>query len=425
MSAMDPLEISFTILFVSLMVFVVVETVFFVFIRGRRRTDCASRESGFRPQDLHTKSHCAAEWPFYLLCWNRKPNHHRNLVSNVGGEEDDHSYSEERTVVTTLGALQTSPFQSELVTKLFPSQGDSDLFQLQGMFGLSRLLFTIKEESVEDLASEDTRSTRGRSCRPSRGSREFLPCVSPISSPPISSSPPTSSNAEFSSSASASMPPIDESSWSVLSSSSCEALVPSSPPRKSLKILFEETCFSPISRALPVAPSTMSPSKIAHNAKCGKTTLGSLFESSSSSSGLFNLNRVYPVGSPKRERQYLADRFLSRNAQMHMEGIPILSNSCSDTHFSRGYNGLHKSRPSSPPWQNSSPDFYPILSPSSSPLPFICRSSPYRISSPLFSPDALIATDETTRDASFGCIIDENCWSPYTRRMGSLSEGNF
>lgn len=70
---------------------------------------------------------------------------------------------------------------------------DVELSRLHGLSGPPRFLFTIKEETKEDLESEDGRSRGGRSRKGSRG-KSFgdlmeTPFLTPLSSPPFYTPP--------------------------------------------------------------------------------------------------------------------------------------------------------------------------------------------------------------------------------------------
>eukprot|EP00249_Psilotum_nudum_P008550 c21357_g1_i3 orf=673-1644(-) len=219
------------------------------------------------------------------------------------------------------GGLQSSPFMgsSELASKLFPFLGDCDILNLAGMLGPPRLLFTIKEETKEDIDFEDTKSKNGRSRRASRASSEFLPpidsesitsvetsFVTPPSSPflaALSTSPPFGADKEAPLSPrllakSVNMVSADEFSSS-FSSSSSETITPpfpSSPPSlRRLSMLVEESSSSSSSSSSSATPFTASPQMPSHSTCWNRSLLDVFSEIPPPSSLMLYQNRVYPV----------------------------------------------------------------------------------------------------------------------------------
>nr|CAD1817626.1 unnamed protein product [Ananas comosus var. bracteatus] len=71
---------------------------------------------------------------------------------------------------------------------------EAELMRLHGLAGPPRFLFTIKEETKEDLESEDGRSRGGRSRKGGKSLSELLhsaetPFLTPLSSPPFFTPP--------------------------------------------------------------------------------------------------------------------------------------------------------------------------------------------------------------------------------------------
>ncbi|XVE59240.1 hypothetical protein DITRI_Ditri05aG0030100 [Diplodiscus trichospermus] len=122
-----------------------------------------------------------------LFCWKKSASLHEATTTNNnqhfdtnGGEPD-----------LELGSSK------DLLLKSFGEEGvESELMRLHNLAGPPRFLFTIKEETKEDLESEDGRSRCDRSRKGSR-TRSLsdlvltgdTPFLSPLASPPLKSSP--------------------------------------------------------------------------------------------------------------------------------------------------------------------------------------------------------------------------------------------
>ncbi|KAJ7298221.1 hypothetical protein O6H91_10G055000 [Diphasiastrum complanatum] len=137
---------------------------------------------------------------YYLLCWKRKSIVNPTVNSTGHGSlflNGDRIADQSRDVsVSPRGnQIPAANFHAELVTKLFPLgvNGDMSVMQLNQLLGPPRLLFTIKEETKEDLDSEDAKSkdrSRSTECIIFISSEYATPEETPFATPP--SSPPFS-----------------------------------------------------------------------------------------------------------------------------------------------------------------------------------------------------------------------------------------
>ncbi|KAJ7521365.1 hypothetical protein O6H91_19G050400 [Diphasiastrum complanatum] len=142
---------------------------------------------------------------YYLLCWKRATSNPRVISVTqdgmlVQGESSDLIGDAEVVALSGQFSL-ASAFHAELIAKLFPvsNDGESDGLGVDNLLVPPRMLFTIKEETKEDLEADDATS-KNRSQRGSQGSSEFLPRISSgISTPPETPyvTPPTSPPASF------------------------------------------------------------------------------------------------------------------------------------------------------------------------------------------------------------------------------------
>ncbi|CAI9092427.1 OLC1v1027656C2 [Oldenlandia corymbosa var. corymbosa] len=120
---------------------------------------------------------------FYMFCWKKRPTHeilvHEPQAQNHQGNSNKDSSSSWAAHL---------PFGEDSV--------EADLLRLQHLSGPPRFLFTIKEETKEDLESEDGKSRGDRSRKGSRGrslSDLFhlmeTPYLTPMASPPYYTPP--------------------------------------------------------------------------------------------------------------------------------------------------------------------------------------------------------------------------------------------
>ncbi|XP_008802762.1 uncharacterized protein LOC103716515 [Phoenix dactylifera] len=131
----------------------------------------------------------------YLFCW-KKP----SSLSPTALNPQEISTSANAAVHSDDGQLYLDPNSGkDLLLRPFGGGEESmeaELMRLHSLSGPPRFLFTIKEETKEDLESEDGRSRGGRSRKGSRGKSlsDLLvsaetPFLTPLSSPPFFTPP--------------------------------------------------------------------------------------------------------------------------------------------------------------------------------------------------------------------------------------------
>eukprot|EP00249_Psilotum_nudum_P008119 c21055_g2_i2 orf=575-1774(+) len=386
MSVLGPLGISLSVVFAGFILVLLAE-IFFIFYNRRgqemdRSIECGLHREG--EEQLNPISAHSLEL-FSLFCWKRTPRNDAfegNIVAEelmAGSNGSCNSEVEETIVLTALGELQRSPLMhSDLVAKLFPLQGDmedEDLLTLGGLLGPPRLLFTIKEESKDDLDSEDGRSKNGRSRKTSRASSEFLPqidlgtitpletpFVTPLSSPSSTAthhSPPLAFGAlpvKLATLTSAFIPSsldilVDESSsFSSSSSETITPAVPSSPPsRRCLSPLIEQTSsFSSLAKSsfqIPLLERRRS------SARASGIPVEACLEAPDSPTGFLNQYHAHPLGSPFRFKDLMEGTpihgFSASNA--FPDSSPVASPSDESEHASDFSTTPSRSWPPSPP----------------------------------------------------------------------------
>ncbi|GAB4860175.1 hypothetical protein Ancab_011653 [Ancistrocladus abbreviatus] len=128
---------------------------------------------------------------FYLFCWNKQPT---SSIHNTSSSNHEIS-----TILTDPEANSNDPdvelgSSRDLLLKALGEDGvDSEIM---GMHGPPRFLFTIKEETKEDLESDDGKSkgdNRSRKGSRTRSLSDLIlavetPFLSPLSSPPLKAS---------------------------------------------------------------------------------------------------------------------------------------------------------------------------------------------------------------------------------------------
>lgn len=130
-------------------------------------------------EEAHYKS--PARELLYLFCW-KKPSSLSSTALNpqeISAESNENHQHKDLLI----------PFGEEGM--------EAELMRLHSLSGPPRFLFTIKEETKEDLESEDGRSRGGRSSKSSRGrslsdvllAAETPPFLTPLSSPPFFTPP--------------------------------------------------------------------------------------------------------------------------------------------------------------------------------------------------------------------------------------------
>ncbi|RRT43965.1 hypothetical protein B296_00050203 [Ensete ventricosum] len=131
----------------------------------------------------------AGELLYLCCCW--KP----SSLSSTALNPQDMTTSVDTAAYSDEGQLQLrSDSSKDLLLKAFGGEDgmEAELMRLHGLAGPPRFLFTIKEETKEELESEDGRSRGGRSRRSSRGkslSELFVCSDTPLASPPLFTPP--------------------------------------------------------------------------------------------------------------------------------------------------------------------------------------------------------------------------------------------
>ncbi|KAL5986183.1 hypothetical protein ACLOJK_028177 [Asimina triloba] len=130
----------------------------------------------------------------YLLCWKKLPSPLSAAALNAHPPDDqDHSANGHDPHIH-----QSHDDDMSFLLKPIAGEGvDAEIMRLQGMCGPPRFLFTIKEETKEDMESDDGRSKGD--CRSKKGSRSRslsdvllpveTPFLTPLSSPPFLTPP--------------------------------------------------------------------------------------------------------------------------------------------------------------------------------------------------------------------------------------------
>ncbi|GLJ06697.1 hypothetical protein SUGI_0045490 [Cryptomeria japonica] len=199
MSSMSRLGIGLSVVFGCFLLALVAE-LYYVFC-WRRRQSSGSALNG----EVEDEYSSPSRELFYLLCWKkqRTSTSTRGLDNHLRHREANGSYQHHRDDAML---VQRSQDQStDFVAKFFPAEGmDSELMRIHNLLGPPRILFTIKEETKEDLDSEDGRSRKSRRGSRSRSLSDLLsqmsvaavasgtvtpidntPFVTPPSSPPF------------------------------------------------------------------------------------------------------------------------------------------------------------------------------------------------------------------------------------------------
>lgn len=125
-----------------------------------------------------------------LFCGKKRPssleNESTREISGTDSGNGNNPYGHERDL--ELGSNSTK----DLLLKSFAEEGvEAELMRLHNLAGPPRFLFTIKEETKEDLESDDGKSRGERSRKGSRTKSlsDFIdtPFLSPLASPPLKS----------------------------------------------------------------------------------------------------------------------------------------------------------------------------------------------------------------------------------------------
>eukprot|EP00252_Welwitschia_mirabilis_P012202 TRINITY_DN27108_c0_g1_i1.p1 TRINITY_DN27108_c0_g1~~TRINITY_DN27108_c0_g1_i1.p1 ORF type:complete len:358 (-),score=74.18 TRINITY_DN27108_c0_g1_i1:395-1468(-) len=125
----------------------------------RRRLSSGSALNG----ELEDQFSSPSRELFYLLCWKRK----KKTLNPQHQNQQQPLRREIHCSDVSSNAQNPNSNQSSFIKFFPPTEGmDTEIMRLHSLLGPPRVLFTIKEETKEDLDSEDGRSKKSR-----RGSR--------------------------------------------------------------------------------------------------------------------------------------------------------------------------------------------------------------------------------------------------------------
>lgn len=184
MRALNSLGIGLSLVFGCLLLALVAELYYLLWWKKR-----------FSNRDLEADHYASpAKEIFCLFCWKRPSSLSSTALNpqamNSSAVDDDHNHSHQLHLHSNSG--------KDLLLKSFDSEEglESELMRIHNLQGPPRFLFTIKEETKEDLESEDGKSKGGKSRRGSKGRSlsDVLfpvetPFLTPLSSPPFFTPP--------------------------------------------------------------------------------------------------------------------------------------------------------------------------------------------------------------------------------------------
>lgn len=208
MSSLSRLGIGLSVVFGCFFLALVAE-LYYVFW-WRRRLNSGSAMNG----EVEDEYSSPSRELFFLLCWKKQPassvralnpHHHQrdaNVITNGSEASNRLHHRHNDGLVVTQRSPDQSPTRTDFMAKFFPAEGmDNELMRLHSLLGPPRILFTIKEETKEDLDSEDGRSRKSRRGSRSKSLSDLLahigggsgtitpinntPFVTPPSSPPF------------------------------------------------------------------------------------------------------------------------------------------------------------------------------------------------------------------------------------------------
>ncbi|XP_009803866.1 uncharacterized protein LOC107813606 [Nicotiana tabacum] len=130
-------------------------------------------------EDEYSSSSSYGTELFHLFCW-KKP----NSVSNISSQELNNTLRNQEMNGQDQD-LELGNSKDLLLKGYGEDSVESELMRLHNLCGPPRFLFTIKEETKEDLESEDgkSRGERSRTCSRTRSLSDLI--LTPLSSPPI------------------------------------------------------------------------------------------------------------------------------------------------------------------------------------------------------------------------------------------------
>ncbi|KDP44221.1 hypothetical protein JCGZ_05688 [Jatropha curcas] len=182
MGSFSGLGIGLSLVFGCLLLALVAELYYLLFWKKR----VANREI---EENEDYSSNYAKEF-FHLICWKKHTSHLQGNSTNTQIRDPmDHCLQEQQDL-----ELGTS---KDLLIKAFGEESvESELMRLHNLSGPPRFLFTIKEETKEDLESDDgkSRGDRSRKASRTRSLSDLIlsvdtPFLTPLASPKLKSPP--------------------------------------------------------------------------------------------------------------------------------------------------------------------------------------------------------------------------------------------
>ncbi|KAL5710889.1 hypothetical protein ACHQM5_021400 [Ranunculus cassubicifolius] len=182
MRSLNSLGIGLSLVFGCLFLALIAELYYLLWWKRRISTD---RDD----EDGYSSSSSSAREFFYLFCW-KKPSslsstalNPQQLCNSVRMADTHHVLDSDH--------LQSNSSKDFLLKPYGEDGIETELMRLHNLSGPPRFLFTIKEETKEDLESEDGRSNRGDKSRKGSRSRSLsdllmavdTPFLTPLSSP--------------------------------------------------------------------------------------------------------------------------------------------------------------------------------------------------------------------------------------------------
>ncbi|KAH7542472.1 uncharacterized protein LOC107411112 [Ziziphus jujuba] len=181
MTSFSGLGLSLSIVFGCLLLALVAELYYLLWWKKKRITD----------REIEDEYRNFAKELFHSVCWKRPSPVHTNETKEIRDHHPDAIINGHEPDLELGGSTK------DLLLKTNGEEGvESELMRLHNLAGPPRFLFTIKEETKEDLESEDGKSRGDRSRKGSR-TRSLsdlivavdTPFLTPLASPPLKSSP--------------------------------------------------------------------------------------------------------------------------------------------------------------------------------------------------------------------------------------------
>ncbi|XP_059315345.1 uncharacterized protein LOC132065812 [Lycium ferocissimum] len=161
MSSFSGLGIGLSFVFGCILMGLVAELYYLLWVR--KRIPKSETENQYNNTELS-----------HYFCW-KKPNSVNNVSSQQQVRNQEMNSQDQDLELGTSKDLLLKGYGEDSV--------ESELMRLHNLCGPPRFLFTIKEETKEDLESEDGKSHRSRTCSRNRSFSDLT--LTPLSSPPV------------------------------------------------------------------------------------------------------------------------------------------------------------------------------------------------------------------------------------------------